>query len=127
MLLWPIWSIPDEIKTKCDREDVSKVFIDHTGWKKVIVVPTYLCHFNTKDIFSHIDAVVNSIEDIPTDGGLDINVAVCKPIQEDDDKQVIFSLDTLFRRSCVITLRSKNTCLPRAIVACMAHLKSIEH
>ena len=70
--------------------------------------------------------VIISAGDIAADERLDISVAVCKPVQGNGRRAILSAGNLKFKASFVRIVSVGNTCLSRAIVVCVVHLKRIE-
>ena len=117
----------EEIHNVYTHQDLVRVYITHDEMvnTNIIVWPNYLGHITADVLMNRTAGVVCSNNFIPTNRGLQINIAAIKNIKG-LKYGINFSIwDDLHSKGSIIVIKNVNNvlCLPRAIAVCIAYVE----
>ena len=111
-------SILDEARRGYGEAGVMRIFINHSGLEKpIIITPTYLGELTSKIIIDYIDRCLYSAGVIPADELWEINAAIVHLLNGKGRKPLTnLERDIKGKRSLVKIVNNDNTCFTRAIM-----------
>lgn len=125
-LLATFEAIIEDARRRYGPESLFRLYINHPVLNSPMVFkPQYLGNVSAAKLLEAIEYRITSAGDIPIDGQLIINIAVCKIVQGGGRTNQTIEHSKHAKRSIVQISNDDSLCLPRAIVVGEAHAKML--